>query len=525
MTIAASFRLTSLPNFSLRFPLRKVRLSSVAALDTFESESLSKDEESVFIRESVVGGDSKQKPAWKKLNSNDIGISNSMIPRSTRVVLDGLKQQGFDAYLVGGCVRDLILKRTPKDFDIITSAELKEVRKAFKQCRIVGSRFPICHVTVDDTTVEVSSFSTSSKKSEKEKTFSFVKDDEIDEKEHSRWSNCLQRDFTINGFFFDPYSNLVYDYLGGMEDLIKAKIRTVNPANLTLVEDPARILRGIRLAARLGFRFTRETSHNVRSLAHSLLSLSKGRLQTEMDYMFSYGSAEASLRLLWEFGLLEILLPIQAAYFTRNGYKRRDKRPNMLSSLLSSMDKYLAPDKPCHSSLWIGILAFHKALSDEPRDPRVVAAFSLAVHNGGDILEAVNISKNICKPHNTNFKELSLVPQNLDPQTLKHEVLRLAASVLTAVSNMTDAHIISQSMAEYSKAPQSDLVFITLALYIRVCKIFECVKDAGNEQQFVAKQDSKVDPVMLTLGSLLEVRHVFARVVFDTVFPIDLFQN
>lgn len=103
-----------------------------------------------------VNGERKA-PEWKKLDAAELGISNSMISRPTRVVLNGLKKKGYEVYLVGGCVRDLILKRIPKDFDVITSAELKQVRKAFHRCEIVGKRFPICHVHVDDAIVEKTS--------------------------------------------------------------------------------------------------------------------------------------------------------------------------------------------------------------------------------------------------------------------------------------------------------------------------------------------------------------------------------
>ncbi|KAJ0111695.1 hypothetical protein Patl1_01299 [Pistacia atlantica] len=114
----------------------------------------------------------------------------------------------------------------------------------------------------------------------------------------------------------------------------------------------ARILRALRIAARLGFRFSKETSHFIKHLSSSILKLDRGRLLMEMNYMLAYGSAEASLRLLWKFGLLEILLPLQASYFVQHGFRRRDKRSNMLLSLFSNLDKLLAPDRPCHSSLW-----------------------------------------------------------------------------------------------------------------------------------------------------------------------------
>ncbi|KAI3759550.1 hypothetical protein L6452_07442 [Arctium lappa] len=512
------------PNFRLNSSLLRrvsnVGMSCVAAIeaidepDGFNTDSVIYDERGVEGRK--VGS------KWKKFSSKELGITNSMISKPTRIVLNGLKRKGYDVYLVGGCVRDLILKRTPKDFDVLTTAELKEVTKAFSWCEIVGKRFPICHVHVGDDIVEVSSFSTSARHHHhvRDSGMAFQRHDGCDEKDYSRWRNCMQRDLTINGLMFDPYVNTIYDYTGGMEDIKKAKVRTVNPANFSLVEDCARILRAIRIAARLGFRFSKEMAHAIKHLAHSVLLLDKGRHLLEMNYMLAYGSAEPSLRLLWRFGLLELLLPIQAAYFVRDGFRRRDKKSNMLLSLFSNMDKLLAPDRPCHSSLWVAILAFHMALLDRPRDPLVVAAFSLAVHNGGDMEEAIGIARRIYKPHATFYHELS-EPRSLEKKTLKREVLDLGASVSKALSNMTDTYYVSRAMSSYPKAPYSDLVFISLHLYLKAGKIFECVNQ-GKGARFVAKQGGKIDYELLAMGSLQEVRHVFARIVFDTVYPLDL---
>nr|GEZ59315.1 polynucleotide adenylyltransferase family protein [Tanacetum cinerariifolium] len=221
--------------------------------------------------------------------------------------------------------------------------------------------------------------------------------------------------------------------------------------------------------------------------------LDKGRHLMEMNYMLAYGSAEPSLRLLWRFGLLELLLPIQAAYFVRDGLRRRDKKTNMLLTLFSNMDKLLAPDRPCHSSLWVAIFALHMAFLDRPRDPLVVAAFSLAVHNGGDMEEAIGIAKRISTPHATIYAELS-DSQYLEPKALKKEVLELEVSVSKALSNMTDSYYVSQAMRTYPKAPKSDMAI----------KIFECVNQ-GNEARFVAKQGGEIDYKSLAMGNAVNM--------------------
>ncbi|KAK3018252.1 hypothetical protein RJ639_004487, partial [Escallonia herrerae] len=495
--------------------------SSVAAIEKLV-EPVSGVSEAQNATASHVKGDDDFKPhEWKKLSSKELGIRTSKITKPTRLVLNVLKKKGYEVYLVGGCVRDLLLRRTPKDFDIITSAELKEVLRTFPRCEVVGKRFPICHVHVDDTIVEVSSFSTCGRTFGRKSSYGFRKPRDCDESDFRRWRNCLRRDFTINGLMFDPYAKIVYDYIGGMEDIRKAKVRCVITASTSFTEDCARILRGVRIAARLGFRFAKGTAHSVKELSYLLSRLDRGRFLMEMNYMLAYGSAEASLRLLWKFGLLEILLPIQAEYFVSQGFRRRDERSNMLLSLFSSLDKYLAPDRPCHCCLWVCVLAFHKALLDQPRDPLVVAAFSLAVHSGGSLSDAVKVAWRISQPHDTSFLELS-EPGGLDSDAaLMDEVIDLAASVKDALQKLADERYVSRALIKYPQAPHSDLVFISLALTLKVSTIFDCVR-RGKEKGFVTKPRNKIDYESLVLGQLQEVRRMFARIVFDTVYPPEL---
>ncbi|CAN1317983.1 Poly(A) polymerase I [Linum perenne] len=498
--------------------IRKARYGAVAAIEMLDERETAVTRTNYGSGASAASG-GENSPAWKKLNSMELGISTSMISKPTRKVLNVLKKRGFEVYLVGGCVRDLILKRTPKDFDIITSAELNEVVRAFSWCVIVGRRFPICHVRVDGIIVEVSSFSTAGPKFLSDNNNDFGNPVDGEQKDIARSDDCMRRDFTINGLMFDPYARIVYDYIGGLEDIRKAKVRTVIPASKSFQEDCARILRAVRIAARLGFRFSQDTARCIKNLSRSILRLDKSRIMMEMNYMLAYGSAEASLRLLWKFGLLELLLPIQAAYFVQNGFRRRDTGSNMLLSLFSNLDRLVAPDKPCHSSLWVGILAFHKAMSEQPRNPMVVATFCLAIHNGGDMVEALKIAKRIGKQYDKSYDEVSET-QPVDSRVLVEEVMDLSESVKQELSRMTDEHYVSKAMAKYPKAPYSNLVFIPLELYLRVSKIFECV-GGRKEREYRVKQGRKINHKLLSVGNLQEVRHTFARIVFDTVYPLN----
>lgn len=460
---------------------------------------------------------------WKALNSKNLGLSTSMINEETLTVLKNLRKKGYEAYLVGGCVRDLLLKKTPKDFDIITSADLLEITKKISRSRIVGRRFPICHVHVKESIVEVSSFSTSERKgTDTFKEFT-NRPHGYNDRDYARWKNCMKRDFTINGLMYDPYENVVYDYAGGMEDLKMAKVRTVIPAHVSFAEDRARILRAIRIAARLNFQFSRDTARAIQDCSLSILRIEKQRLMMEMNYMLAFGAAEASLRLLWRFGLLEILLPIQAAYLVSQGFRRRDNRSNMLLVLFAKLDSLLAPNRPCNGSLWVALLAFHLALVDEPRDALVVTSFVLSVRNGGNLEKAVNKARRISKRANKFHPEVLDAVENKCDESVMEKVLDLALAVRSSLNAMVNEYVVSQAMSEYPQAPFSDLVFISIPTYSKAWNIFNCVE--GHQGNVKCKKGVNINYKFLVDGELEEIRYVFAKVVIDTLYFTNLYEE
>ncbi|KAJ9540844.1 hypothetical protein OSB04_027350 [Centaurea solstitialis] len=318
---------------------------------------------------------------WKKMDSRSLGITRTMVPSPPFTVLKILRSRGFEAYLVGGCVRDLLLKRTPRDFDVITTADLHQIRKQFHNCHIVGRKFPICRVHMKGTVIEVSSFKTSAKHSEdKEKFLGSQVPRGCDESDLNLWKNCMHRDFTVNSLFLDPVIHKIYDYANGMKDLLELKLRTLVPAHLSFTEDCARILRGLRIAARLGLSFSKDTETAIHKLASSILDLSESRIMMEIDLMLSFGASESSLRLLHRFHILEFLLPFQAAYITRQT-TGSGQSSMMLMKLFSHMDKFITCDRPSTCRLWIGLFAFHQALLDKPQDPFVVLTFASVLYH------------------------------------------------------------------------------------------------------------------------------------------------
>ncbi|KAL6587946.1 hypothetical protein OROMI_000924 [Orobanche minor] len=298
---------------------------------------------------------------WRKLDSRRLGVKKSMITLSSWSVLNNLRvADGFDAYLVGGCVRDLLLNRVPKDFDVITTATLQQVKKKFQRAAIVGKRFPICRVIVKGSLVEVSSFDTLDKKSRRKQVDSSQMPMGCDPRDFVRWTNCMNRDFTVNSLFFDPFLNVIFDYTNGMMDLKFSKLRTVIPAQSSFLEDQARILRGLRLAARLSLSFSKETEAAIYSLSSLIADLStlnseillpQSRISLEMNYMLSYGAAASSFILLKRFKLLDILLPFQAAYLSKQVDNGLDVHSLMLMKLFFNLDQLVTCDRPCSPSM------------------------------------------------------------------------------------------------------------------------------------------------------------------------------
>lgn len=460
-------------------------------------------------------------PYWKRYNSKDLGLRNSMITRPAWFVLRKLREKGGAAYLVGGCVRDLLLKKTPKDFDVITSADLPEIRKKFSKCYIVGKRFPICHVYVGSSIVEVASFVTSEKVA-KSKCVSFPqKPASCGHRDYVRWKNCMHRDFTINGLMYDPFANRVYDYIGGMEDLKMAEVRTVTPAHASFEKDCARILRAFRVAGRLRFQFTRDTARAIQDLAHSIVTLDRQRLMMEMNYILAYGAAEASLRLLTEFKVLDILLPFQAAYFSSQGSKIRDERcgkqSNMLLALFANLDKLLAADRPCHSSLWVGLLAFHMALVNKPQDVLLVTAFSFALYYGECSEKAISAARNTVQAAKRFCPEIVEGVRVESNKVLLEGVFNLASGVIAALDSMVNKKSPSRATSENHEVPFSDLVFISKSLYEKVPKIFTIAEGKG-EHKCHERKCLKINYESLGNGDLEEVQFVFAKVVLGTLY-------
>ncbi len=218
-------------------------------------------------------------------------------------VLRTLSQDGFDAYLVGGCVRDLLLDLHPKDFDIATNARPRQVKRLFRNSRIIGRRFRLVHVQFGDHILEVSTFRAPPQPDEKDP---MILEDNVFGTEEQ---DAFRRDFTINALFYDLARGRVIDHVGGLEDLAARRIRMIGDPDLRLREDPVRILRAAKFAGRLGFELTPELADAARSHARDLAKAAPPRVLEEIYRLLSNRGGARAFRLLEELGALAVLLP------------------------------------------------------------------------------------------------------------------------------------------------------------------------------------------------------------------------
>ena len=222
-----------------------------------------------------------------------------------------LVRKGFTAYLVGGSVRDLILGRTPKDFDVSTNATPSQIKRVFKNCFLIGRRFRLAHIRFDNHIIETSTFRRCPDQ-----------DDENGDDLYMLRDNCygtpeedaLRRDFTINGLFYEVERFTIIDHVGGLSDINNRLIRSIGDPNIRFREDPVRMIRAVRFASRLGFNIEPATYNAILRHHDEILKASPPRVFEELQKLFAFGAGEKAFRLLYKTGLLHDLIPEIAEY-------------------------------------------------------------------------------------------------------------------------------------------------------------------------------------------------------------------
>ncbi len=260
---------------------------------------------------------------------HDHCISRANIDPDALRVLYRLANTGHTAYLVGGSVRDLLLGRQPKDFDIGTDARPNDIRRLFRNCFLIGRRFRLAHIVFGRKVIETSTFRRQPETSESDNGIYQTEDNTFGTPEE----DAKRRDFTVNGLFYDIKTFSVIDYVGGLKDLDKKVLRSIGDPNIRFREDPVRMMRAVKFAARLGFTIDRACRKALLKHHADIVNASIPRVCEEVFRLFTYNSSGAAFKLLWEFKLLQDLLPEVSAYIDTTG---KEKSP--LWKYLAALD-------------------------------------------------------------------------------------------------------------------------------------------------------------------------------------------
>lgn len=238
-------------------------------------------------------------------------------------VIKRLKAAGFPSYLVGGGVRDLLLGKTPKDYDISTAAKPEEIKKIFgRQCLLIGRRFRLAHIRFNHKVIEVATFRTG------EMTEDLITHDNV---WGSEQDDVLRRDFTINGLLYDPEDQTIIDYVGGWQDLETHTLRTIGDPEIRFKQDPVRMLRLLKFQARFGFEIALETAAALNSHLQEIDKSSSARVLEEMLRMLESCAAAPFFKLLIETGMASQLMP------TLTGFWKEE--PSLYLPYLEAIDK------------------------------------------------------------------------------------------------------------------------------------------------------------------------------------------
>ena len=280
-------------------------------------------------------------------------VRRDQLSAAARSVTRKLQDEGFKAFIVGGAVRDLLLGIDPKDFDIATDATPEQVKPLFRRAYIIGRRFRLVHVHVGSDVIEVSTFRAAQTGNDTTDEHGRLLSDNV---YGSQAEDAVRRDFTINALYFDPATEAIWDYVGGVVDIRARRLKLIGPPVTRYREDPVRMLRAVRLAAKLGLAIDPRTEEPILRLAPLMANVPPARLFDEMQKLLLSGHAVETLRSLRAHGLSHGLLPLLDVILEQPlGHK-------FIDAALAGTDARVRADKGVSPAFLFATLLWHEVL-------------------------------------------------------------------------------------------------------------------------------------------------------------------
>jgi poly(A) polymerase len=330
------------------------------------------------------GSDKRDEPALIAVDQH--GLQREQISRGCRQTVEDLQQNGYQAYIVGGAVRDLLAGLTPKDFDVATNATPEQVRRCFRRSRIIGRRFQIVHVNMGAETIEVTTFrghhgedgAHGGNTAQTDAQGRLLRDNVFG----SQSEDAARRDFTVNALYYDPSSETIIDYHHGVADLQQKTLRMIGDPKTRYREDPVRMLRAVRLAAKIGLAIDPAARRPIREMADLLDNVPPSRLFDEMLKLLTCGHALRCVTRLREEGLHNGVLPMLDVILEQP----RGERFVVLA--LEATDRRVEEGKPISPGFLFATLLWHQVLATweplknggEPAIPSLFLAMDKVMH-------------------------------------------------------------------------------------------------------------------------------------------------
>ncbi|WP_217540298.1 polynucleotide adenylyltransferase PcnB [Vibrio metschnikovii] len=344
--------------------------------------------------------------ALNVITRQEHNISRQLISENALKVLYRLHGAGFDAYLVGGGVRDLLLNHTPKDFDIATNATPEQIRQLFRNCRLIGRRFRLAHIMFGRDVIEVATFRGHHQEinqhiAAQSEAGMLLRDNvygTIDE-------DAERRDFTVNAMYYNIADYSIHDYAGGIEDLDDKLIRLIGDPQTRYREDPVRMLRAIRFAVKLDFDIEEDTAAPIETLAPLLKEIPSARLYEESLKMLQSGHGLETYHLMREYNLFQQLFPQVAEYFTEDYSSQTEQ---MLDLVLDSTDLRIEEGKRINPAFMFAAFLWYPmvTIAEQLMVSKALNFYDAVMEASNDILDQVVKSIAIPRRHTTTIREI-----------------------------------------------------------------------------------------------------------------------
>ena len=346
-------------------------------------------------------------------------VGSDGISYGAKRVTDGLQAAGFQAFVVGGAVRDLLLNRQPKDFDVATDATPEEVKRVFRRARIIGRRFRLVHVMFGEETVEVSTFrrAIEAEDAETDEHGRILRDNEFGDQQQ----DAARRDFTANALFYDPATQEIFDYHHGYEDIRANTLRMIGDPEVRYREDPVRMLRAVRLSAKLGMKLDPSTAAPISKMKALLSNVPEARLFDEMLKLLLSGQALPCVKKLRAMELHHGMLPMLDVIL------EQPMGEKFVMLALQNTDQRIAEEKPVSPAFLFAALLWHEVLAAwkarQEAGERPVAAMHAAMD---DVLDRQRAQLAIPRRYDTVMKELWLLQPRFEQRGGQRPIRLLA---------------------------------------------------------------------------------------------------